>query len=190
VGSGYELTVKVTDLPGLVPATGIGAVSLNVTSTEQAGDGFVTAYPCGSRPLASSVNFVAGRDVANAVIAPVSPTGMVCFFAFADTHLLADINGYFPAGAGFAAVSPTRVFDTRPALQDGLRPVAKVKVGGATELRVKVTDLPGLVPATGVSAVSLNVTVTEADAAGFVTVYPCDSRPLASSVNFTAGRDV
>jgi hypothetical protein len=34
--------------------------------------------------------------VPNAVIAPVSPAGEVCFFAFAPTHLLADINGYFP----------------------------------------------------------------------------------------------
>jgi hypothetical protein len=100
VGNGAELRVQLADLAGRIPATGVGAVSLNVTVTEPEGDGFVTVYPCDPRPLASSVNFVAGQTVANAVIAPVSPTGEVCFFASAPTHLLADVNGYFPTGAG------------------------------------------------------------------------------------------
>jgi hypothetical protein len=60
-----------------MPASGVGAVSLDVTATEQAGDAFVTAYQCDSRPLASSVNYVAGQTVPNAVIAPVSPAGEV-----------------------------------------------------------------------------------------------------------------
>jgi hypothetical protein len=190
IGGATELRVKLTDLAGLVPVSGVGAVSLNVTVTEPDGNGFVTVYPCESRPLASSVNFTTGRTVANAVIAPVSPTGEVCFYSFAATHLLADINGYFPAGSAFSAVSPTRVFDTRPGAPDGVRVVDERKVGNGYELKVQLTDLPGLVPATGVGAVSLNVTATEADSDGFVTVYRCDSRPLVSSLNYVAGRDV
>jgi len=41
------------------------------------------------------------------------------------------------------------------------------------------------------AAVVLNVTVTEAGAAGFATVFPCGSdRPNASSLNFVTGSTV
>ena len=37
----------------------------------------------------------------------------------------------------------------------------------------------------------LNITVTEPQAAGFVTVYPCNlNPPLASNVNYAAGQTI
>ena len=52
-------------------------------------------------------------------------------------------------------------------------------------------DGHGGVPASGVSAVVLNVTVTQPKAAGFITVYPDGAtRPLASNLNFVAGQTV
>jgi hypothetical protein len=90
-----ELRVKMTDLSGLVPASGVGAVSLNVTVTEAGGSGYVTVYPCGTRPNASSLNYTAGQTIPNAVIAPVSAQGEVCFFSTQPTHILADVNGWF-----------------------------------------------------------------------------------------------
>src|SRR5690606_22627947 len=110
-------------------ATGVGAVSMNVTVVQPEDFGYVTVYPCGTRPEVSSVNYVAGANVPNQVIAPVSADGEVCFYSYAATHLLADINGYFPEGSGFTAVAPDRVFDTRPGVADGLRAVAKQKIG-------------------------------------------------------------
>ena len=95
VGGGYQLRVKVTDLSGVVPATGVGAVSMNVTVTEPDGAGYVTVYPCGTQPLASSLNYVAGQTIPNAVIAPVSAQGEVCFYSTQPTHVLADVNGWF-----------------------------------------------------------------------------------------------
>jgi titin len=189
VGGGYELRVKVTDVSGAVPASGVGAVSLNVTVTEPDAAGYVTVYPCGSRPNASSLNYTAGQTIPNAVVTAVSAQGEVCFYSQSPTHLLADVNGWFAAGAGFTPASPVRVFDTRPG-QSAFRNVTRRKVGGGYELRVKVTDVSGAVPASGVGAVSLNVTVTEPDAAGYVTVYPCGSRPNASSLNYTAGQTI
>ena len=94
VGGVRELRVKVTGVGG-VPGSGVGAVSLNVTVTEPVGPGFVTVYPCGTRPNASNLNFVGGQTVPNAVIAPVSVDGEVCLFSNLDTHLLADVNGWF-----------------------------------------------------------------------------------------------
>jgi hypothetical protein len=187
-GPGDELRVRVAGAGG-VPAAGIAAVSLNVTVTDGAGSGFVTVYPCGGRPGSSNLNFVVGQTVPNAVIAPVSSSGEVCFFTNASAHLLADVNGWFATGSSFNALTPTRLFDTRPAEPQGVVPVDKAVIGGAKELRLKVTNVAGI-PVAGVGAVSLNVTVTEAQGSGFVTVYPCGSRPGASSLNFVAGQTV
>ncbi len=72
------------------------AVVLNVTVTEAQAAGFLTVYSCGTaRPNASSLNYVAGSTVANAVIVKVGDSGQVCIFNQSATHLLADINGYF-----------------------------------------------------------------------------------------------
>jgi hypothetical protein len=105
-----------TGIAGITPSTGVGAVSLNITATGTTTDdfgGYVTVYPCGNRPNASSLNFVSGQTVPNAVIAPVSASGEVCFYARGTTDLIVDLNGYFPTGAGFAPMSPVRLFDTR-----------------------------------------------------------------------------
>ena len=93
VGGAIELEVQMTDLTGTVPASGVGAVSLTVTATDPAFAGFVTAYPCGARDFVSTVNYLAGQTVANAAIVPVSAEGTVCFYSFAPTDIVVDING-------------------------------------------------------------------------------------------------
>ncbi|MCU1394286.1 MAG: hypothetical protein JWM34_2714 [Ilumatobacteraceae bacterium] len=186
-GGTRELTVKVVGAAG-VPANA-GAVSLNVTAVDPAGDGYVTVYPCGTRPNSSNVNYTAGRTVANAVIAPLSTDGSVCIYSQADTDLVADVNGWFAAGVGFGPLTPVRLFDTRPDQPDGAVVADKHRVGGATALVVKVLGNGG-VPSSGVGAVSLNVTAVGPTAAGYVTVYPCGTRPTASNVNYTTGRTV
>ena len=97
VGGPRILKVKVVGVAG-VPSAGVGAVSLNVTVTNPAGAGYVTVFPCGDQPTASNLNYSAGQTVPNAVIAPISPQGEVCFYSQADTDLLADVNGWFAAG--------------------------------------------------------------------------------------------
>ena len=98
-GGGNVLTVHVLGAGGAgaagVPLSGVGAVSLNVTVVDPVAAGFVTVFPCGDRPLASSLNFAVGETVPNAVIAPLSVSGDVCLFASQDTFLLADVNGWF-----------------------------------------------------------------------------------------------
>lgn len=91
--AGAELEVDVTGRFG-VPDDGVGAVILNVTAVAPLANGHVTVYPCGDRPLTSNLNYLAGRTVPNAVLAPVSPDGTVCFSSFAATHLVVDISGY------------------------------------------------------------------------------------------------
>ncbi len=180
--------MKLTDLPGLVPATGVGVVSINVTSTQSLGDGFVTVSPCTTTDAVSSLNFQAGDDAANLVLARVSATGTVCFNASAPTDLVVDVNGWFATAVGLHRGEPARVADTRPGTAS-LRDVPRTALVPGATLTVKLTDLTGLVPATGVGAVSINVTSTRSTADGFLTVSPCGSTNVVSNVNFQAGLD-
>lgn len=91
---GAVLEVDVTGVHG-VPGEGVGAVILNVTATRALADGHVTVFPCGDPPLASNVNVAVGQDVANAVLAPVSPDGTVCLTSNVSLDLLADVSGWF-----------------------------------------------------------------------------------------------
>ncbi len=69
---------------------------LNVTVTQTAGPGYVTAFPCGStQPTASSLNFGAGATVPNGLISKIGTGGKVCLFVSSGTHLIADVNGWF-----------------------------------------------------------------------------------------------
>ena len=97
---GSTLQVQLTDLPGgVVPASGVGAVSTTVTSTRSLGDGYLTVSPCGSTNEVSNVNFQAGHDRANAVLTPVSATGTVCITASQPTDVIIDVNGWFSSTA-------------------------------------------------------------------------------------------
>jgi len=79
-----------------IPA-GVEAYSLNVTVTNTAGAGFILIYPQGGAvPSVSSLNYVAGQTVANAVIVPAGTAGGVTVVAgVSGTDLIIDINGYF-----------------------------------------------------------------------------------------------
>jgi len=166
-------------------------VAFNVTvvagENPTIGGGFVTVFPCGTRPDASNLNFTTGQTIPNSVISPLSASGTVCFYVYGTAHLLADVSGYFPAGSGFASLTPARILNTR----------AGAKVGNAAgtgaPFVLKVTGQGG-VPASGVGAVALNVTVTQTEdptiGGGFVTVYPCGTRPDASNLNFVAGQTI
>jgi hypothetical protein len=191
-GTGAPFVLKVAGVGG-VPASGVAAVVLNVTVTQSEnptiGGGFVTVYPCDRpRPDASNLNFVTDQTVPNAVIAPVSASGEVCFYVYGTTHLLADVSGYIESGAGFTSLTPSRIMNTRGGAKVG------DAAGTGAPFVLKVAGAGG-VPATGVRAVVLNVTVTLSEnptiGGGFVTVYPCDRpRPDASNLNFVTDQTV
>lgn len=85
-----------------------------------------------------------------------------------------------PAGGQYHAVSPSRILDTRTG-----SPLA------GQEARRLVVAGSGGVPSTGVSAVVLNVTVTDTSAASYLTVYPSGAvRPTASNLNWTSAKTV
>ncbi len=186
-GTTLELTVGGR---GGVPADA-SAVVLNVTAVDARGAGYFTVFPCGSsQPNASSVNFAAGQTIANAVIARVGVGGRVCIFSQMAADLVVDVNGFFGAASSFASVVPARLLETRPGLATFDGQFSGVGVRGAGMVTELVVAGRGGVPINA-STVVLNVTVTGAQASGFITVFPCGSpRPNASNLNYTAGQSI
>lgn len=92
---GSTVTVPLTGPPLAVPP-GAAAISMNLTSDQAAGAGYVTAYPAdGSFPLASNLNFIAATPVANAALVKLSAAGTLNTFVNVATHVIIDVNGYF-----------------------------------------------------------------------------------------------
>ena len=103
---------------------------------------------------------------------------------FSTTTFTVKAAGPSVPGA-FVSVDPSRVLDTR--VGNGASQSA-VAAYGTVDLQVTGR---GGVPASGVAAVVVNVTVTAPSAGGFLTVYPSGtSQPTASNLNFTAGQSV
>ena len=179
---------------GTVPASGVGAVALNVTVTAPVGQGYLTVYPTGAtRPTASNLNFVPGQTIPNMVIVPLGTGGQISIFngSGGTAHVVVDVLGWFPAGTAFTGLTPARVLDTRigQPTADGLFSGWGKLFDDAT-MNVRVTGRGG-VPATDVGAVALNVTVTNPTAAGYLTVYPSGNRhPTASNLNFVPGQTI
>ena len=187
VAANTTLAVDVTGVGG-VPATGVSAVALNVTVTQPSDGGFLSVFPSGtSRPLTSSLNFAAGQTVANLVVAKVGVDGKVSVYSYGGgADVIADVVGWFGAGGSrYNGLTPARLLDTRNGTGGFFTPL-----GPTSTITVGVTGAGG-VPAIGVSAVALNITVTEPTVGGFLSVFPSGTtRPLASSLNFVAGQTV
>ena len=95
------------------------------------------------------------------------------------------LNFLFPGAGRYTPLTPARILDTRLGIGGISAPLAP----GATA-QVQVTGQGG-VPATGVSTVVMNVTVTQPTGDGYLTVYPTGSpQPNASNLNFTPGKTV
>jgi hypothetical protein len=175
------------------PAANATSVVMNVTATNTTAAGFLTVYASGSpRPLASNLNWTSGRTVANLVEVPVSAGGGVSLYnSSGSTNVIADLEGYFSAPSGTAgqevALTPARITDTR---SGSGQPNAGMTLGPAGQLDIQVTGAGG-VPATGASAVILNVTATHTTASSFLTVWPTGTTlPTASNLNWVAGQTV
>ncbi len=186
VGPGESVHLRVTGREG-VPDTGVSAVALNVTAVLPTATSYLTAWPTSEpRPTASNLNYVAGDVVPNLVIVKVGSAGRVSLYNnTGQTHILADIVGWYsePGGPGsvYEPLTPSRVLDTR--LGNGA-PLAPVGPGSTTVLQV--TGRGGL-PASGVTAVVLNVTAVGPTAASYLTAWPTgEPRPTASNLNYFA----
>lgn len=92
LAAGQVVTLRVAGTQG-VPS-GAKAASVNITSIDVGAASFVTAFPCGDRPLASNVNIAPAQLVtANGAMVKLSSSGDLCLYAEQPVHLVVDING-------------------------------------------------------------------------------------------------
>jgi hypothetical protein len=86
-----------------------------------------------------------------------------------------------PPAVGLRPLEPSRLIDTR---------YGRGALVSGDVLTVPVAGQSG-VPASGATAVVVNLTVTEPAALGFATAYPCGTAPPdASSLNYAAGQTI
>jgi hypothetical protein len=197
------LDLTVTGANG-VPASGVSAVAVNVTSVDSLVTHYVQALPTLRSPVGSTSTLnvsVLGQPRPNFAIVPVGQDGRITLYMPTGGNVIVDLLGFFapvavsaPAGttasaaAGrFVSIQPERWTDTRapgpfPAGFTGARRVA----AGET---VTAVPLPGsAVPTSGVSALVLNVTADGATAPGFLRAIPNGAQGLdTSTVNYLPG---
>ena len=107
--------------------------------------------------------------------------GSVRIYTSGGTHLLADVVGWFtdataPASTSglFIAVTPQRLLDTRGG--------NALPAGGTRSLAIGIAEA---------TAVVLNVTATNADAPGYITIWGGGPQPNASNLNIdTPGQTI
>ncbi len=94
LAAGSSITVQVAGLAG-VPQTA-AAVVVNITATDTTSPSYLTVYPGGTLPLASSLNWTAGETVPNLVVATLSSTGSITVYNDQGSmDLVVDVLGWY-----------------------------------------------------------------------------------------------
>ena len=120
------------------------------------------------------------------------PTSSLCLGADSSGHIEVGSTGASPiSGSAYSPVAPYRITDTRTGSG---QPNAGHLITSGGVLAVQVagtgTGMDG-VPATGATAVALNITAVGPTSAGYLTVWPTGvTQPVASNLNFTPNETI
>ena len=203
VANGGTVALQITGVAN-VPSTAT-AVVLNVTVTDAASGGNLTAYPDGvSEPSTSNQNFPTGGTIPDLITVKLGTDGKadltVNGTSATSVDLVADIEGYYTptSAATYTPIQPGRILDTRTGLNAPKAKVSynqtlKLAIDGATATEDTSTsgNTTETLPSSGITAVALNLTVTNTVEGGVVTAYPDGTTlPTASNLNYSAGQTV
>ncbi|MER5789170.1 PKD domain-containing protein [Streptomyces sp. NPDC001980] len=186
VAGGHSVTLAVGGTHG-VPADA-HAVVLDVTATTTKASGDLTvATHSTNDSVVSGPYWTTGQTATTQVVIPVYDGKVVLHNdSKASANLVVDLAGWYGTATGgseFLPVTPARILNTRTGTGTGK--VARLAAHGT--LKLKVTGAHG-VPATGVTAADLNLTVPAPSGNGYLVAYPDGtSRPGVYSLNFTKG---
>jgi hypothetical protein len=180
LGAGQSMRVPL-DQPGATAAV------VNLTAADPCAAGFLTAYACGQPPpLASNVDYDAGRPASALTTVALDQSGDFCVYTMSSTDVVVDLFALAKpsATAGFVSQAPARLLDTRDGsgssgLQGAVTPDAALVVPVAS----------AGVPAAA-TAVALNITAIDPPLDAFVRVAPCGQDAAVSSVNVGMGDTV
>ncbi len=195
-GNAPTCAVTTTTAQSVVATFSLPSRALTVTRSG-VGSGSVTSMPpgisCGAActgvfPLGSVVTLTAVPASGSAFggwSGACTGSTPSCAITMADAQNVAAVFTLVPPG--FTALNPARFLDSRlgaPTVDGLFSGVGLRPAGSVTELPVAGrASVPADAP-----AVALNVTVTGAQRAGYVTVWPCGSpQPNASNINYEPG---
>ncbi len=192
---GTTQNFKVAGLGG-VPSNA-SAVVMNVTATNTtAQGGYLSIWPTGGiKPTVSSLNWSGSESIANLVTVMPGTNGDLSFYnALGSMDLIVDVSGYYGSNIQastsglYNATLPSRLIDTRSgSVYEGS---GQHFVGNSTQ-NFTVAGL-GSLPATGISSVVLNVTITNTSSdGGYLTAWPTGStQPTSSILNWSKGETI
>jgi hypothetical protein len=170
IPAGQIRVFPVTGLGG-VPATGVSAVLVDVTTVNPAGQTYLTLWGDGQpRPGAAAMTVgPANLTLSNSAVTPVGANGYIAIAnSSASTNVIVDVHGYFStaAGAGYGGFIPVghqRIVDTRSGL--GV-PAARIPAGGSVTADLGSAAVPN------VTAAFVNLTVPGAASQGWLGAQP------------------
>ena len=164
-------------LPDTVPADATGVV-LNASVVDPTSAGYLRVSPAGATPLATALNFAAGRSSTGLVVTTVDAARQATVNVYGGQgQVVLEAVGYYTSNAGsgghWVPLTPSRIVDTRQGL------------GGASgPQNADVTfTLPDSVP-TDSPGVVLNVSVVEPVHSGFLRVAPTGTAPTTTALNY------
>jgi len=139
------------------------------------GDGTTSAPIPGS---STEIETTATHAYAKAGTYPITDTAQLT-----DGTTISTTTSFTTAGSTYTPHGPTRILDTRNGTGAAK---AKVPVNGSITVQVAGADS---IPS-DISAVALNLTVTDATGNGYLSVVPNGQAPTTSNLNYAAGQTV
>jgi hypothetical protein len=178
--------VRVTGL-GTVPATGVVAISVNLTVLKPAGTGSVTVFADGTSWSGATMSFQAGQTGQNFETVPVPATGLIDLRnnTAGPLNLIVDVLGYYLEGRGvpgrYQPMTPTRLLDTRTGPPLAAGQTRTFTVAGRAGVPPQ-GDFAHLI------AVAATFTVLTPSRSGSLTVGATDLAVHTATMTFAAGQ--
>lgn len=181
----HGFTARITGRSG-VP-TNVAAVAVTITAQPTSGSGGLVLYRAGSaRPSVANVLFTAGHSTSATAVVRPSTRGRIAIFNTARAgrvNVIVDVSGYYVAG---------RASDEQPGVLHPLpqrRAFGRHAIGPHRSLTADVGGRAG-VPAAGVGAVAVLVTVQRPAKSGALIAYQAGAgRPHAPVITFDRATD-
>ncbi len=185
IGPHGTRTVAIGSANGVSPDA--QAIVTNLTVTHPTAESYLTMWPAGTaKPATSNINMLPKDTRANAALAMLGAGSVSLYNNLGSTDAIIDVMGQYVPADGvtgqYVGVTPTRLLDTRTTNGGHPTPLAQDET-----FSLQVLGRGGL-PATGVSAVVLNITAVAPSAPTYITAWASGSpRPGISNLNAGAG---
>ncbi len=211
IDAGGTLDVPVVGRPGLPTAAEctadpnrcVGSIAANLTVVNNPASGWLAVYPAGTTwPGTSNLNFAANQPLAELSMIKVATAGgytgkiTIKNGSSLPVDVIVDVFGWSGTTDNQAAnvliplAAPQRAYDTRtPGVNGGCTPSCGPLAAG-TVRQVNLAGFGG-VPASGIAAVSVTLTVASPSGSGLLIAYPADiPTPATSNLNFQTGTSI